>query len=60
MVREGTDADEARLAVEQATQRLAEGQGRWPQVRHMAAVLVHTYEEDHFSERVKRAFGGRP
>jgi hypothetical protein len=59
-MREATDAGEAREAVERSTRRLEEDQGRWPQVRHMAAALVHTYEADHFSERVKRAFGGRP
>lgn len=54
-----TDADEARHAVEQATARLSEGRGRWPEVRRRAEALTHTYEENHFAERVRDAFGGR-
>jgi hypothetical protein len=56
----GTDEDEARPAVEQATARLSEGYHRWPEVRRRAASLTRTYEENHFAERVRNAFGGRP
>jgi hypothetical protein len=56
----GTDPDEAREAVEHATARLSEGYHRWPQVRRAASELTRTYEENHFSERVRKAFGGRP
>lgn len=55
----GTDADEARRAVEQATARLSEERGRWPEVRRRAENLRHTYEQNHFAERVRDAFGGR-
>lgn len=55
----GTDPNEARHAVEQATARLSEGYHRWPQVRRAADALTRTYEENHFAERVQRAFGGR-
>lgn len=54
-----TDAGEARDAVEKATARLSEDRGRWPEVRRRAETLRHTYEENHFAERVRDAFGGR-
>jgi hypothetical protein len=54
-----TDPNEARRAVEQATAHLSEGYHRWPEVRRRAASLTRTYEENHFAERVRDAFGGR-
>lgn len=54
-----TDAREAREAVEAATAHLAEDRRRWPEVRRRAEALTHTYEENHFAERVRNAFGGR-